>query len=402
MVKHVLFSGQSNNTGAGPGGPWGFSSKVMVWNNQSNIETLQNLGSSWIAPKLGSWPFLIIGGKDINNQGPHFANYLSGLIDEDVRLVTSGSSGQPIAKWHDGVNPGPMYKRLRALRDRTGVGSFDVFLWNQGSADNLISGEYRAKWDALIDLMTSDGLISAATAIVVNETGPNTPGINAVLAQIAVDDPRAGYARLGHLSTTDGVHWTGKSLQLAGWEAVVALSKTTTQFQGIIPMPEDLPFVYATGNKAEIFYPAGVYHKVSVAHRFGAENLIADGRFVSDRAGLWEFHAAGFSGGNKSRLGLIDDGGNLLESLVYTGNTDPPGTPRSYLGLLWLTFPQTKKYGWDSRRGPERRGRSSRSIHPSIASYLPGISGQRECEGATAHRENGLLFLRILYLPKTR
>lgn len=239
-MKVGLFMGQSNANGAGHGGPWDIDSRVKAWNSTNNREDTTLLGTSWVTPNREAAPFFLNSNFVSNNQAAHVGHFLARALNENQRIVHVARSGKPIDLWHTGSAVGAVYTRMKAVLAAAGVAKVDWFGWNHGSANNLTANTYRAKWDALIARMTSDGVIDASTPIFITETSwVMTPLINPVLEQIAADSPRIGYVRAGHYDTHDGTHFTGPSLYKAGYEAVRAMAGTETWLKNVInPLAE--------------------------------------------------------------------------------------------------------------------------------------------------------------------
>lgn len=232
-MKWILHTGQSNTVGGdSQGGRFDVDPLVKVWNNASNRDDTTLLGSAYITPDRDAAPFFNSG----NHQGVWAAHYLARATGEGIRLITSGRNGRSINNWHNGTTTGDQYTRMMAVLAATGLaGPVSLLIWNQGSADNGSAGAYRARWDAFVAKLTTDGVIDATTPIIVTETSwTNSPLINPVLQEIADDSPRIGYAAIGHYPTVDGTHFTGVSQMAAGYETIRALAETATWGEGLV------------------------------------------------------------------------------------------------------------------------------------------------------------------------
>lgn len=331
---YILASGQSNTYGQGTGGSWDISPLVKVWNNANNLFDLTNIGTAWVTPKFGQRPFR----SGCNNQSVQAANYLARLTGREVRLIMTAYDGQSINKWHNGSVVGPMYTRTKAIMQAAGVVAVDWFLWNQGSADENTPSTYHARWAALVGKLTTDGFLTAQSPLVTNETA-HAPLINKVLQSIADADPRCEMAKIGHLPTNEGVHFTGPALVRAGWEAVYSLAKTQTEFYGVTPVQDLTNFVHAAPENA-ISVPSGSETRVPLVARYGDLPLIdANGDFVAPVAGLWEFSATGFAYGGKTWISLHDENSEMVSLLAYTGSADPANNAPTIAGYDVLNIP---------------------------------------------------------------
>lgn len=230
MTDFILSSGQSNHVGQGDpgGGDWAISPLVKVWNNENNRDDLLNPGTTLTAPNRLANPFV----ANNNAMDVQMASLMTNWTNAKAYLLRSGRAGHSIDQWHNGTVTGPQYARWLSIFGTWASIQlpFDVFIWNHGTADNATASTYASRFGALLTSMTSDGLIDAATAIILNETGPGTPAINAVLEAIAAADPRIGYARVGSLPTVDGVHFSGDSHVRAGHIQLSALMTTETKY----------------------------------------------------------------------------------------------------------------------------------------------------------------------------
>ena len=336
---YVLATGQSNTYGQGAGGAWDISPLVKVWNNANNLFDLSNIGTAWVKPTFGQRPFR----DNCNNQSIQAANYLARLTGREVRLIMTAYDGQSINKWHDGSVVGPMYTRTKAILDAAGVSCIDWFLWNQGSADeNTQIGTYPARWAALIGQFAADGFLTEGSPLVTNETA-HAPQINKVLQSIADADPRCEMAKIGHLPTNEGVHFTGPSLVRAGWEAVYSLAKTQTEFYGVTPVQDLTNWVHAAPDDA-IIVPSNVETRAPLVARYGDLPLIdANGDFVAPVGGLWEFSATGFAYGGRTWISLHDENGELVSLLAYSGSADPTNNAPTIAGYDVLNIPMGGK-----------------------------------------------------------
>jgi hypothetical protein len=334
----ILASGQSNTYGQGAGGTWDISPLVKVWNNANNLFDLSNIGTAWVNPTFGQRPFR----ANCNNQSVQAANYLARLTCREVRLIMTAYDGQSINKWHDGSVVGPMYLRTKAILEAAGVSRFDILVINQGSADENTPSTYPMRFGAVVDEFTADGFMTAATPIVTNETA-HAPKINKVLQSIADADPRCEMAKIGHLPTNEGVHFTGPALVRAGWEAVYSLAKTQTEFHGVTPVQNMTNWVHA-GPETAITVPSGVETRVPLVARYGDLSLIdAYGNFVAPIGGLWEFSATGFAYGGRSWITLHDESGEMISFLAYSGSADPTNNAPTISGQDTLNIPISGK-----------------------------------------------------------
>jgi hypothetical protein len=326
----ILFSGQSNCVGQGSGGTWDISPLVKVWNNETNRIDLDGLGNAWVTPNRNDHPFF----EGNNNQGVQAANYLARITGQQVRLIIVGRGGESIKQWHNSLVTGPMYARLLAILDAACVSSVDWFLWNQGSADNGYAAYYAAKWNALIGQMTTDGVISANTPLVVSETAFLTPEINAALRSIAAADPRCGMAMIGTLGTIDSVHFSGPSLVKAGWESVYALSLTGSS---LVPSLGG-GSVYATGAGSVTFDP-GVLTDVPFSSRYGDLDMIENGNFIARNGGPHKFTVSAYCAGWGAKVQLRDGAGDWIATVATSGSEDPVGNNAMLHGEIVLNLP---------------------------------------------------------------
>ncbi|THV13723.1 hypothetical protein [Rhizobium rhizophilum] len=232
-MRYWLSAGQSSNVaGDSQGGPFDISSLVRVWNNATNRDDTTLLGDDWEIPDRNANPFFLGG----NHKTVQAASVVANITGEGQRVVTCGRNGRSIDYWHNGTTFGEQYTRLKEVLDTVAITRpYDVFDWNQGSADNASAAAYPAKFADLLDLLTADGFIDANTVIIITETSwANSPLINPVLKDIADNDPRAGFAGIGYFPTVDGTHFTGLSQFHAGYETVRAMSETGTWAKNLV------------------------------------------------------------------------------------------------------------------------------------------------------------------------
>lgn len=206
MVKYVLASGQSNMVGRGSGGPFDINGMVTCWNNQNDLEDLTNVGDAWVSPDRDENPF--VNGR--NNLAVHACSHIASRLGEAVRLILVAKGAEPLSTWMgaDGT-PGPMYHRIAAVLDASGVSSVDYVLWHQGEG-----GTSKGQWDNLISAWEADGVITRSTPIVIGQLS-NTEGHatnNERLLSYANADERVGLALIGDYPTSDGTHFLGFAL----------------------------------------------------------------------------------------------------------------------------------------------------------------------------------------------
>lgn len=215
MTKYFLASGQSNCRGRGTGGDFTISPLVKVWNNQNDISDLTNLGTAWVTPDRNARPFV----SGCNNFAVHAANQIALATGEEVRLVIVAKGDTSIGQWFSASIRQPMLYRISAVLAAAGVTTLDGFWWHQGEADNsaTAAGYYPGRWNALINCLTSDGVITSSTPVVMGEVSTKYGTIPGVLQSIADADPRIRLAPVKQFERlTDDVHFTGPELVRIG------------------------------------------------------------------------------------------------------------------------------------------------------------------------------------------
>lgn len=213
MTKYFLCSGQSNAIGRSTGGDWTISPLVKVWNNKNDISDLTNLGNAWVTPDRNANPFV----NGCNNLAVHAANQIALATGEEVRLVLVAKGGISIGQWYSANIRQPMLLRISAVLAAAGVTALDGFWWHQGETDNGSTSSYVGRWNALVQCLTDDGLITATTPIVIGEVAPKYTAIAPVLKSIADADPRVLQAPITRFAmNSDGIHFTGPELVRIG------------------------------------------------------------------------------------------------------------------------------------------------------------------------------------------
>lgn len=334
-MKTILAMGQSNAVGRADGGGWNIPASVTVWNNANDIEDLSQLGSAFVAPDRNTAPF--VSGK--NNIFVHAAKYLSQLTSEDVRLILVAKGGIPIAEW-DGKTS-PMYSRMKAILTAAGVSKVDAFFWHQGENDASAPSGYAAKWNGLIANLTSDGIIDQETPIMVGEVAPANEAINPVLHSLA--DLRTDIAPLKMLETFDNVHFKASACIEAGFmyaERAFALLPDAPPV--IITYPNGV-FVSACGI-GSVNIPSGVDVKIPVSALYGEAAMISsDGAFIAPFSGIFRFMVQGYAGKAPTRLKMLDDAGQELRFVAYSGGSDPIANNSILSGWCDIQLPQAAK-----------------------------------------------------------
>lgn len=211
----ILAMGQSNALGNQPGGAPFPTSGVEVWDCRNDIDTAADLGSAWVVPQMGQYPFNT--GGQINNMMVHAANWAHETSGEDVRLILVAMGSQSIDKWTNSSGTrGALYIRMQAVLSAASItDQVDNFLWHQGEADNGTSGTYAGRFGLFIDNLETDGIIGCATHVCIGETSPASANILPVIRALA-----SAKVKVAHLSllptAADNIHFTGASLSEAG------------------------------------------------------------------------------------------------------------------------------------------------------------------------------------------
>jgi hypothetical protein len=313
VTKTILALGQSNALGANPGGVWGIPASVKVWNCTSNTDSASSgLGTGFSTPaSYPSAPFI-----NSNNMMVHCCRYLSAEFGEDINLVLVSFEGKSIAWWMNSAGvTGTMYTRMANILAAAGVTKVDAFLWHQGEADNLAPSGYVASWGNLLSRMTTDGYIDADTPIVLGEVLAQDYPINAVLHSIADCDPRVGIADISCFPLEVNLHFSGQSYVRAGLEYTREIMKLPGPFYR---EPDTFENVYVTGAASVgLTLPPNTFVKVKMKAENGKKSLFdANGAFVSDRFGVWEFSGHGCSFAQHASIALLDETGAFLQPLA--------------------------------------------------------------------------------------
>lgn len=311
----VLGMGQSNAQGRGVGGDWTFPASVTVWNNLGEANT-GFVGNAFVAPTLGANPFSP--GK--NNGIIHACRYLAQELNQDVRLILVAYGGQPIQEWSD--VDGAMYTRMKAVLAAAGVVTpVDLFDWHHAEANILNYSTYQAAFSSLLAKMTTDGIITVDTPIVIGELANQTtfiPNMNAVLRSIADASARIGIADIACFPANDQaidiLHFNGPSLVRMGLE----YARETMKLPGPLnfaPAETDFPYVTAAGilsYKPTIGKPCVLHVKAEN----GKKSLIYQGGFKADRLGVYRFDLSAISFTGSLNIVLLDWTGAIIQYLA--------------------------------------------------------------------------------------
>jgi hypothetical protein len=297
--------GQSNAVGITPGSLWGIPASVKAWNCTPNNANMTGLGNAFVMPASpATAPF-----NNSNNMMVHACLYLSAEFGEDINLIRVAFEGKSISWWMNNVGvAGPMYARMRTVLAAAGVGKVDAFMWHQGEADNLAPANYATSWANLVSRMTADGYISAETPIIIGETLAQDYPINAVLHSIADADPRVGIAEISCFPLAPDLHFSGQSYVRAGLEYAREIMKVAGPFYRA---PGAFESIYVTGAAC-----GGVFVKVKMKGENGKKSLFdANGAFVSDRFGVWEFSGRGCAYAQHTSISILHESGVFLQPL---------------------------------------------------------------------------------------
>lgn len=322
-MKTILAMGQSNMTGAHPGGAWNIPSSVTVWNNTNELSSATvGLGNAFVTPaNMSASPFI---GK--NNLAVHACRYIASEMSEDVRLILISCSGLPIANWCNSAGvTGPMYARMKAILAEAGVTEIDAFLWHQGEGDAAggTTGSYVAAWNALLAEMEADGYIDSDTPVVLGELGIQHTVMNPILHSIADASPRVGIADISCFPMASDLHFLGPSLVRAGLEYARQLMKFPSFAVGCEPAADGV-YVSATGG-APYTTSLSAPVKVLVKAENGKKDLIQAGAFVADRMGVWEFAVRGCAYTSAMSVALLDETGAVIQYIAGSGGSGSGG-----------------------------------------------------------------------------
>lgn len=353
----VLGMGQSNATGRGTNGEFVIDAGVTAWNSENDIETTANLGTAFVTPDRAQRPFV----SSYNSPLIHACKYLKRATGEDVRLIMVCMPGRAIAAWMaaDGTK-GAMYTRMAAVLAAAGVTDVDAFIWQQGETDDTSgAGTYTAKWNKLLEVMTTEGYITADTPVAVTSPPAILANINPVFETIAASSDRVGIARVSTFPLLDTIHYSGVFAPRIGFEQFRALSDTETDLGGALRIPDfgqndfllgdnvtgerrradagdavpQRNWVYGVGYDSFSIPSSSTFTTVPLKPRFGQRALISGGAFVPDRSGIWKIQAKGYAGGNGTAVSILDRSGAEMERIGYqpTGNAIVTGA--TYLDL---------------------------------------------------------------------
>lgn len=342
-MKTVLVMGQSNATGRGTTGEFVIDAGVTVWNNTGDLNTLANLGNSFVTPNRANPPFV----SSYNSPSIHFCKYLKRSTGEDVRLILVAYPGIGIDQWMESNGTkGPMYLRMAAVLAAAGITSVDVFVWHQGEHDDTIPRPslYTDRWNRLILQMTNEGYITASTPIVMNETPAVQVNIPPIINAIVNASPRIGLSKISTFPLIDTIHYDGTYAPRIGFEYLRALSNTQTSFNSIIPDPDYLEndlltgsnvdgerkrtrvkdvvpqnkWIYAVGYNSFSIPSSSSWTAVPLKARFGDRSLVpSNGSFTPNQSGLWRIYARGWAGGDGSAVSLLDRNNSELQRLAF-------------------------------------------------------------------------------------
>lgn len=192
-MRTLLCSGQSNALDHVTQGDFVISPRVTIWNCASEVyDATTQLGNSFGAVNPASHPFLAGG----HSMFVRLASVLAEELEEDIRLILVAHSGKSIDSWVTG----PMTQRILAVCSAAGVSSVDGFAWHQGETS---ATDYPTKFAAMLTAL--NGLLGSAP-VVVGELAAQHGAMNGILAGLGFP-----LARLSHLPTFDGNHFTGPS-----------------------------------------------------------------------------------------------------------------------------------------------------------------------------------------------
>lgn len=217
-TRYYLAGGQSNMKGVGSGGAFSMPANLKVWNNHNNINTLANLGTSWVTPTLGAHPLNTGGANNLAVQAA--ALIAKANPDDQIRLVLVAMSSQSIVEWYDDPSgAGPMLDRTMAVLDAAGVTHLDGFWWQQGEADNAVdSATYLVNFNGIARAFRTAGLCTTSMPAIVGECAKKYTGSNANLAAVADSYSRWEIAKVAQFPTnSDTTHFTGGSLVDIGY-----------------------------------------------------------------------------------------------------------------------------------------------------------------------------------------
>jgi hypothetical protein len=137
----ILAVGQSNMCGHFTGGgDYSTNANVKVWN-----------GSAWVIADLMQEPFLeqdLFNTKPNNNLAFHFAKQLQEDTDNEIRIITSFHTGQPIEYWNTG---GAAWTALTGKISSSSTSKIDIILFMQGEANkNETASSYAEKFNTFL------------------------------------------------------------------------------------------------------------------------------------------------------------------------------------------------------------------------------------------------------------
>lgn len=257
MVYKVLFSGQSNALGHDAGGP-STSSNVSVWNN---VNPLGSNGTAFVTPVLGSAPFR---SDCSNNAGLWFCHRLAEETGEPVNLAVVAKDSTSILSWVVSDDAAAvMSSEIIAVWNATGQSVADIFVWQQGEADDWMTYEqYSGYFYEMLAILSNAGVIGDGTRIIIGGLSETHDGWtdfnNEVLRPLVGSSPMFYYADSAGIENapSDTSHYSGNGLYQLGydryWQAItgsIVLNsiESFTPYFATATGPVDATYTYQEG-----------------------------------------------------------------------------------------------------------------------------------------------------------
>lgn len=362
----ILGIGQSNMIGR----PDTSVTKSVAWDSTKNNSVLVfNLEiNRWqIADKLnchGTWGNLY-GGVPVNNAVWQFAKELQRRTGAVIKYVISARGGRSLSYWTGGTYPmtGEGKDSLIAQVARSGIGKFDVVIWDQGESD-IANSSYETQFRNffLKDIRNRSWFDSYKPVIITGMpvTNANYIPFNERLIKLTdLSDPYLTIAQTDSLalvtndpfSPGDNVHFTGVSLQRLGARYFNAFINTPKSAKsGLYDLAWRDVLVNAKGNTLRLDSLDGVI------------DVAADKRFYIDKT------EPGWAGRFEP-----------YQYLEYTANGDPRFEMRSFSGdnldspgnISQSNFsPRLGSINFRGYQGGWRRGASIASFPDSVQTNI--------------------------------
>jgi hypothetical protein len=226
---YVLASGQSNMLGSCPADEKPDAVFSEIWDGTAWVKSSLSISSQY-SPQG-------------NNNIAHSFILNAEKHGYFVRLIIQADGGEPIAEWQGAGTV--QFDSIQGKFNDSGMPPADVFLWHQGEND-AGSLTYESDFLSLLSFFRSADFLKDNAISIVGETFVASAPLSAIRSLSSQDVGKIGVVSATGLTSCDGVHFDGKSIDKLG-SLYFNSWVNKKSLPGFTGRPKSIPYYFNNG-----------------------------------------------------------------------------------------------------------------------------------------------------------